>query len=270
MASIKKKSSGGGGGANWMDTYGDMVTLLLCFFVLLYSMSTIDTQKWEWIVQQFNKNYSPEEVVPPGPAVSGSSSGGDAQPTTSEVETAMDELYSFLVQYAQSNPDASVSVSRGDGYVFISFDDTVFFDGNSAEIRPEGKTILDSIIPALEKAGPFIDELRVLGHTAQQYSDRPNRIPNDRRLASNRATEVTIYIQERIPSEVLDPGRLIAEGYGQWRPVSPNDNNDTRAKNRRVELVVTGKNLDGLMSDKFEQYFTMYESTTGQTAGGSD
>ena len=58
MASIKKKSSGGGGGANWMDTYGDMVTLLLCFFVLLYSMSTIDTQKWEWIVQQFNKNYS--------------------------------------------------------------------------------------------------------------------------------------------------------------------------------------------------------------------
>ena len=45
MASIKKKSSGGGG-ANWMDTYGDMVTLLLCFFVLLYSMSSIDEAKW--------------------------------------------------------------------------------------------------------------------------------------------------------------------------------------------------------------------------------
>ena len=44
MASIKKKSSGGGG-ANWMDTYGDMVTLLLCFFVLLYSISTIDQDK---------------------------------------------------------------------------------------------------------------------------------------------------------------------------------------------------------------------------------
>ena len=44
MASIKKKSSGGGG-ANWMDTYGDMVTRLLCFFVLLYSMSTIDSEK---------------------------------------------------------------------------------------------------------------------------------------------------------------------------------------------------------------------------------
>ena len=41
-----KKKSGGGGGANWMDTYGDMVTLLLCFFVLLYSMSTISEDKW--------------------------------------------------------------------------------------------------------------------------------------------------------------------------------------------------------------------------------
>ena len=52
---LKKKKGGGEGGANWMDTYGDMVTLLLCFFVLLYSMSTIDQEKWMLIVQSFNK-----------------------------------------------------------------------------------------------------------------------------------------------------------------------------------------------------------------------
>ena len=54
-----KKKKGGGGGANWMDTYGDMVTLLLCFFVLLYSMSTISEDKWKAIVQSFN----PKAVV---------------------------------------------------------------------------------------------------------------------------------------------------------------------------------------------------------------
>ena len=47
----KKKE---GGGANWMDTYGDLVTLLLCFFVLLYSISTIDQAKWIQIVKSFN------------------------------------------------------------------------------------------------------------------------------------------------------------------------------------------------------------------------
>ena len=64
MASIKKKSSGGGG-ANWMDTYGDMVTLLLCFFVLLYSMSSIDEAKWKIIVQSFNPSIV-DETDPPG------------------------------------------------------------------------------------------------------------------------------------------------------------------------------------------------------------
>ena len=49
-----KKRNKGSGGASWMDTYGDMVTLLLCFFVLLYSMSSIDQQKWVQLVQSFN------------------------------------------------------------------------------------------------------------------------------------------------------------------------------------------------------------------------
>ena len=50
-----KRRRKGGGGANWQDTYGDMVTLLLCFFVLLYSMSTINETKWAMIVQSFKR-----------------------------------------------------------------------------------------------------------------------------------------------------------------------------------------------------------------------
>ena len=50
----RKNKKSGSGGANWMDTYGDMVTLLLCFFVLLYSMSSIDSEKWELLVKSFN------------------------------------------------------------------------------------------------------------------------------------------------------------------------------------------------------------------------
>lgn len=49
----KKQSQDEGGGANWMDTYGDLVTLLLCFFVLLYSFSSIDAEKWQQLVMSF-------------------------------------------------------------------------------------------------------------------------------------------------------------------------------------------------------------------------
>ena len=58
------KRNKGSGGASWMDTYGDMVTLLLCFFVLLYSMSTLDQQKWQKLVQSFNPDAIEEVPIP--------------------------------------------------------------------------------------------------------------------------------------------------------------------------------------------------------------
>ena len=269
MASIKKKSGGGGGGANWMDTYGDMVTLLLCFFVLLYSISTIDQQKWMWVVQSFNKDAIVSVTEDPtGPDGDNADDGGAALPITDEVDHAMEALYEFLAQYAQNNQDASISVSRGDGYVFISFDDAVFFDGDSYILRREGQEILDYIVDGLNTAGPYIDELRVLGHTAQRVADAPNPVPGDRYLASNRATAVTIYLQERIDSNQLDPGRLVSVGYGQWRPISSNETGETRAKNRRVELVVTGQDLAEKMGNEYNQYFAMYQEANGQQATG--
>ena len=264
MASIKKKSSGGGGGANWMDTYGDMVTLLLCFFVLLYSISSIDQTKWMLVVQSFNRNavVNPEQTVPGPTDDPDNKTGGNEMPATDDVEKALDTLYQYLKQNVASD---SISVSQGDGYVFISFADAVFFDGNSFTLKPEGKAVLDQIIPALTAACPYVDELEVLGHTAQQYANTPNPIENDRRLSSNRADSVVIYLQERIPSDVLDPGRLVSTGHGQWRNVSPTDTEAHRAKNRRVEMVVTGKNLEDMLSDSLTQYSTMYKTATDGT-----
>ena len=268
MASIKKKSSGGGG-ANWMDTYGDMVTLLLCFFVLLYSISTVDQKKWMWVVQSFNKDAIVSVAEDPtGPDGDNEQDGGSALPITDDVDHAMEALYEFLAEYAMNNQEASISVSRGDGYVFISFDDTVFFDGDSYVLRREGQEILDYIIEGLNIAAPYIDELRVIGHTAQRVANKPNPVPGDRFLASNRATAVTIYIQERIDTTKLDPGRLISVGEGQWRPISSNDTPETRAKNRRVELVVTGQDLEEKMNNEYNKYFAMYQEATGQKATG--
>lgn len=108
---LKKKSSGGGG-ANWMDTYGDMVTLLLCFFVLLYSMSTISQDKWKAIVQSFNPSAvldATETSGNDGPIAGEDNLGtgeltlGPEEMTPEDVEEALEMLFQSLQSYSEQS-----------------------------------------------------------------------------------------------------------------------------------------------------------------------
>ena len=261
-----KKRNKGGGGASWMDTYGDMVTLLLCFFVLLYSMSTISEDKWKALVQSFNPNAVPTMMDPQGndgPSAdeqmveAGENLQLDKEKLEKEqekIDASIEKLFRELKEYVtEAGLAESISVTKGDGYVFISFNDAVFFDGDSYELRRDGKDILDDVGTIIGRAGSAIDELRVLGHTAQAYVDRANNVTVDRFLASNRSTVVLVYLQQM---GILAPARMISMGFGQWRPVAANDSAENRAKNRRAELIVTGKNVMDSMGDQIEQYYT--------------
>ena len=256
------KKHKGSGGASWMDTYGDMVTLLLCFFVLLYSMSTIDQQKWVQLVQSFNPDAIHEitenkgnngQIADPTTPVDGDQSENNVT-TQQQVDQALEQLYLDLQMYvAQQGAAENISVTKGGGYVFFSFNDAVFFDGDSYVLRSDGEEVLDEVGEIIRKAAPAIDELRVLGHTAQGDPNKPNNPSTDRFLASNRATVVLVYLQEM---NILDPARMISMGYGQFRPVAENDTREGRAKNRRVELIVTGLDIASTLGDGIEQYYT--------------
>lgn len=249
-----RKRHGGGGGANWMDTYGDMVTLLLCFFVMLYSMSSMDQQKWMDLVESFNPNVQAQQS-------SGGSQAAD-QLTQEQVDADIEALYQAMEQYVQQeNLTSQISITKGSGYVFVSFDDTVFFDGDSYVLLDEGKKILDQVAQSIAGVSQSIDEIRVLGHTAQASADKPNRPEVDRFLATNRAAVVTVYLQEK---NIIDPARLVSVGYGQWRPVADNTTADGRAQNRRVELLVTGLDLQSGAGDDITQYYTM---RSGRSSG---
>lgn len=242
-----KKKHGGGGGANWMDTYGDMVTLLLCFFVMLYSMSSVDQQKWMALVESFNPDAEAQQN--PGGAA------GAGQLTQEQVNADIQALYQAMEQYIQQeNLTSQISITAGSGYVFVSFDDTVFFDGDSYVLLDGGKRILDQVAQSIAGVSESIDEIRVLGHTAQASAEKPNRPEVDRFLATNRAAVVTVYLQEK---NIIDPARLVSVGYGQWRPVADNATADGRAQNRRVELLVTGLDLQSGIGDDITQYYTM-------------
>lgn len=253
---VKKKKSGGG--SNWMDTYGDMVTLLLCFFVLLYSMSTISEENWKAVVMSFNP-----DAVETLKATSGND-GPNADPNTddgsglgitqAQVDEDMESLYQELKEYVNSAGEQSkISVTKGDGKVFVSFNEAVFFDGDSWALRQESHAILDTIAGMLSEVSVSIEETRIIGHTAQATANRPNDPVVDRMLSAQRSANVLAYIQMKT---TLDPARLISEGCGQWRPVASNDTPESRAQNRRVEMVVSGRNLDAELGDSFQQYET--------------
>ena len=241
---IKKKKSGGGG-ANWMDTYGDMVTLLLCFFVLLYSISSISEDKWKAIVQSFNPKAVVTTTAPSGmggpfadPDV------GDKNPGLSDqeaVENMMNELMKALENYSKMDGlDSAISVEQQGGRMYVSLKDKAMFYGNSSDLLPGADEILLGVCGILDKSKAAIEVIQVKGHTAQMYDDRPNETKGDRELASDRATVVTIFIQDH---SNIHPARLESVGVGQWHPIGDNQGEAGKAPNRRVEIVISAKEI---------------------------
>lgn len=231
---MSKRKKAPEGGASWMDTYGDMVTLLLCFFVLLYSISSVDQAKWELLVKSFNP-----DAVELSQIVTDTTKEGDddvAGSMTDEAEE-FDKLYEQLkAAMEEMNLTAEVELFKGDGYTFVTFRDNVFFDGDSSVLKEEGRVVLEQFSTVIAAAQNSIQEIRVLGHTSQAEPDVQNEVESDRMLSSARAARVAAYMQTK---SLVSPEKLVSEGYGQFRPIAPFDTEENRAKNRRVELLIT-------------------------------
>ncbi len=245
----KKRQKASEGGANWQDTYGDMVTLLLCFFVLLYSISTVDQAKWIQVVKSFNPDAKEVSQI----ALDPESMAQDEVPGNVDDELdAFDSLYEKLqASVEEMGMTSDIELYKGDGYTFVTFRDTVFFDGDSSVIKPQGREILDVFSTILGGAADSIKEIRVLGHTSQAHPDYPNDIESDRVLSSERAAKVTAHIQM---NGAVTADKMISEGYGQFRPIAPFDTRENRAKNRRVELLITKSDaVERSLEEYYEQ-----------------
>ena len=244
-----------------MDTYGDMVTQLLCFFVLLYSMSTISEDNWKAIVQSFNPTAVEDIRATTGAGGPDADNTGETghesvEEMQEQVEQDMQSLLQAIQEFVQQqNLQDAVTVSQDGGKIFITFSQSVFFDGESAVIRKEAYPILDGVSDMLSSVAESLDEVRVQGHTARA-GQGPNNVVNDRTLSSNRAANVIVYIQQH---SVVPPSCLVSEGFGEWRPVAPNDTAENRAKNRRVEMIVSGRDIEAEMEEQggIQQYIVM-------------
>ena len=215
------------GSGSWLNTYADMITLLLTFFVLLTSRSTINTEKWEELAEAAkNKDNEIAQDI-------------TKEETIEDVEVAQAtdfELYRHLRDYIRTNNlTESINVYRGSDYVFLRFKSNIFFGPDSAVLKEEARQILDKLCDAISGISEKIGMLQVTGHTADVVSNSKYPI-SDRALSSERANSVVEFIEGK---NIIEPSKLISKGYGKYFPIGDNTTTEGQAQNRRVEIFIS-------------------------------
>lgn len=254
----RKKGGNEEEGGSWMDTYGDMITLMLTFFVLLYSMSSMDTTKWQYIAEAFSKGKISDTEIrvvgEPEPANDPTAVYDDTIPEVNEDSDQIvdfEDFFMYLKEVIVTNElQDSVSVEMSSTGVYMRFRDNVFFAGDSDVLLDEGKYILDIISDGIRAVNEMILNVKVSGHTAASTNSKVNEWD----LSSGRANAVINYM---ISLDACDSDKFSSAGYGKNRPVDTNDTEEGRRQNRRVEIVFIRNDVDFTDPAVIEEMFQL-------------
>jgi len=236
------------GSYSWMDTYGDMVTLLLCFFVLLYSFSSVDAGKWQELVGAFTRNYGAGEVVAfdeatirenPITEIDAMVDFENRENLTNarqeEINNTFDLLYENIRAYIQQNGmEDSLSVSRSDDAIYLRFNEMALFNSGKANILPDSELTLQHVMQIIHLNISSISSVRIEGHTDNvpmhnaEFSDNWD-------LSVKRATNTLRLV---LATGLFEESILSAVGYGEYQPIAANNTSEGRAQNRRVDFVL--------------------------------
>lgn len=269
----KKQQEEAGGLPEWMATYGDLVTLLLCFFVLLFAMSSVDENKYTAVAESFNSNIT---FIQGGGATGVNNMLGSGINNLPKVDRSINDSQSdqekkeqdelnkmasdFKTYFAENNVEQDVTVEVTDNYVKITFGDGILFDSGSATLKDESKVVLDLI--AEELVDYPNSEIKFEGYT-DNVPMSSGLFPDNMYLSAARSISVLNYFKD---VHGFDPTLLSQEGFGEYRPVASNDTEEGRAKNRRVEIKIMSQYNES--NDKFSGSNTS-ETTTTDSANNS-
>jgi chemotaxis protein MotB len=236
----RRGHGGGGHGSSerWLISYADFITLLLVFFIVLYSMSKIDQNKYDALKAALASSMT---------VVNLKGANGQADPSvlngTQGVLPAMDALIQLeQVEFEKMKEDIQ-KVAEEEGVeeevqttldregLTVSISNAGFFEAGEAVLRGEMVQTLDRLA-RMFKAQEH--DLRIEGHT-DNIPIRTAQYPSNWELSACRATALVRFLIER---HGYDPRRLSALGYGEYDPKVANDTEAHRAENRRVDIVV--------------------------------
>ncbi len=227
---------GGSSSERWLLTYSDMITLLMVFFIVLFSIARLDMVKYQKLAGSLNRAFGGAGaiIVPISEEQGGAWESEYTKPVLIEVPSASYDPTDVSAELgdaiARAGVAGQVSVRTHIEGVIISLSEDLVFPAGSAELQPEGKAALDDIALVLH-AMP--NAVRVEGHTDDRPTNNP-AYPTNWELSTARAVSIVRYLIE----QGVSPARLSAAGMASYQPLVPNDTPEQRAMNRRASLVI--------------------------------
>ncbi|MDL2322121.1 OmpA family protein [Desulfosarcina sp. OttesenSCG-928-B08] len=221
----------------WMVTYGDLMSLLLCFFVLLLTFSVMDQEKYKQVAGSMEKAFGVQrqptnftELPRSGIKFIATDFDQDVIATRVKEFIGRELEENFHDLYAEIGND--IEVEAGKDEITIRFMGDSTFDSGRADIKPELEPLILSIggILARETTGDIV----ISGHT-DNVPVRGGIYKTNLKLSIARAASVAQFLLDKTP---IDPQRVITMGFGEYRPTSDNSTPEGRRQNRRVEIVV--------------------------------
>lgn len=237
----------------WLVSYADFITLLFAVFTTLYAMSQTDKKKVEEVMQSLRDSFGyskvgaaskvnvietkdlrlmpsirPEMGMAP-PSRGGARSGqGKSRAEDKDFRQIKSSIEAYLIKQGAQNKVSLTITRRG---LIVSLKEAGFFDSGQAQIKPEAYELINTITEAMTK---YNNPLRLEGHT-DNIPISTAQFPSNWELSTARATNGLKYILKHFD---VDPDKISATGYAEFRPIADNSLQEGRAKNRRVDLVM--------------------------------
>ncbi len=266
-------------GERWLLTYADLITLLLAFFIIMFAMSNLDKNKYKAVIHSLGSAFgavpsegdgagaggdlsfplfSPGSSMPPGnsntPSLSTATASQSATPAASpmvsssppgggignaieieEMENVQDQVRGLL---SQEHLDNDVSVTMRARGLVISINSRVLFASGKADLTSASKTLVLRIAEVLAPLSG--NQILVEGHTDTDPIHTV-QFPSNWDLSAARASTVLRLL---LSTGKLKEANMSAVGYGEFRPIAPNNTPANKAKNRRVNIVILKDDYD--------------------------
>jgi chemotaxis protein MotB len=207
----------------WMVTYSDLITLLMIFFIVMYSMSQVDAQKFKFMASSLSQvmgGQSPNILDYNGPSVI----NGEVQ--------QLEQVHQQVQEYIESNNlGNSIKIYSQERGLVISLKDTMLFSSGQSELSTEAQKIVRKVGISLRGLNNYI---RIEGHT-DNLPISTSEYRSNWELSTSRATSVLHYL---LADPNLSPQKFSATGFGEYRPIASNEKEPGRSLNRRVDIVI--------------------------------